>query len=714
MCMNNLSVTHSNPNCDYLFSIVGVFRHGFHPERIRNEERLTFCTKMGKEPFERRVEKSGYRNASLSKDHVSQHTHKFLPLPSVHVKQDVLQSVNTSTPSPSLAASPSSSPSSSISPSLAVDEKRGCTCDAYSIDCGFSITCSRCDQWYHAKCVGFGVNSSAEAPKSRNGDEEDEDMDDEGDDEEGHEILRASRNDSNSAPDLADWQCSKCSVAWPGGRALEIRANSIVNYISKVRRARERVNERNLRRKEKEEFKRRKTEESNALWTKRESQDLIRALSILPSGGFGTLLSKSNPVLSSPQEILSSTPNTSSKDVGKAISDQQWLDIQQKAGLHRKSPQVIKNYYFKLLAQVKYVVIHQEQKEALDRFVREDKKWKNKCGKDYEEFKQWELEEKKRVQDGIEGSVSEDSSSSSSSSSESESEPKSDAEKTAIKKPIQQYPRTTPFQVGDRKSAANPMRDIHPYNVKTLCAEILDELLTHEASSPFRAPVDPVALGIPYYFEIIRYPMDLATVKSNLSVDAYTHPQHFAADVRLTFANCRDFNDAGSYVYNMANVVEREFDSLFEKIPRGQRGKRVTPAMVKVFRGDESDDEEGKKEELKRKAEMRKEKKERRRLKIAARKKRHAERRKRRAERKKRKAEREKRRKKVVVPPPTKPSFQDLLMPEAVDKGLTVHTAKRVSRTYTSVGIGVFSVSLLKMTESNSDIYFSIHIYSGY
>jgi hypothetical protein len=37
-------------------------------------------------------------------------------------------------------------------------------------------------------------------------------------------------------------------------------------------------------------------------------------------------------------------------------------------------------------------------------------------------------------------------------------------------------------------------------------------LKNHKTAWPFKEPVDPVALNIPNYFEIIKEPMDLQTV----------------------------------------------------------------------------------------------------------------------------------------------------------------------------------------------------------
>jgi hypothetical protein len=51
--------------------------------------------------------------------------------------------------------------------------------------------------------------------------------------------------------------------------------------------------------------------------------------------------------------------------------------------------------------------------------------------------------------------------------------------------------------------------------------DLLKELLSAPAASIFNSPVDPVALNIPAYSDIVKRPMDLGTVRSNLRQSAY-------------------------------------------------------------------------------------------------------------------------------------------------------------------------------------------------
>jgi len=48
------------------------------------------------------------------------------------------------------------------------------------------------------------------------------------------------------------------------------------------------------------------------------------------------------------------------------------------------------------------------------------------------------------------------------------------------------------------------------------CQTLLKSLMTHKFGWPFNQPVDPIALNIPDYFDVIKQPMDLGTIKVNL------------------------------------------------------------------------------------------------------------------------------------------------------------------------------------------------------
>ena len=91
------------------------------------------------------------------------------------------------------------------------------------------------------------------------------------------------------------------------------------------------------------------------------------------------------------------------------------------------------------------------------------------------------------------------------------------------------------------------------------CNLVFRELMKKQFEShmfPFYKPVDPIALNIPAYFDVITDPMDLSTVKKKLDQSEYETCEEFEADVRLIFDNCFQFNPPGSDVFLMAQRSE--------------------------------------------------------------------------------------------------------------------------------------------------------------
>ena len=81
----------------------------------------------------------------------------------------------------------------------------------------------------------------------------------------------------------------------------------------------------------------------------------------------------------------------------------------------------------------------------------------------------------------------------------------------------------------------------------------------------FLVPVDYEALGLLDYPTIIKHPMDLGTVESNVKEGKYATFQEFLADIELIWVNCRTYNMAGSDIVKMANHCEKAFKRHMDK-----------------------------------------------------------------------------------------------------------------------------------------------------
>lgn len=89
----------------------------------------------------------------------------------------------------------------------------------------------------------------------------------------------------------------------------------------------------------------------------------------------------------------------------------------------------------------------------------------------------------------------------------------------------------------------------------------------------FREPVDPVALGIPTYFDVIprKDARDLRTIQTKLNQDKYESVDALEADLDLMINNAILFNGADSDVGLMAVNMQNRYRELLTGV-RGPGG----------------------------------------------------------------------------------------------------------------------------------------------
>ncbi|CAF3000387.1 unnamed protein product [Rotaria sp. Silwood2] len=96
---------------------------------------------------------------------------------------------------------------------------------------------------------------------------------------------------------------------------------------------------------------------------------------------------------------------------------------------------------------------------------------------------------------------------------------------------------------------------------------ILKVLFKHEFSWPFQKPVNPVKLHLPNYHKIVRYPMDLGTIKKRLDANYYYSVKECITDVNLMFSNCYLYNKPGEDVVVMGATLENIFYEKLAEMP---------------------------------------------------------------------------------------------------------------------------------------------------
>lgn len=93
----------------------------------------------------------------------------------------------------------------------------------------------------------------------------------------------------------------------------------------------------------------------------------------------------------------------------------------------------------------------------------------------------------------------------------------------------------------------------------------MKELWKHKDSWIFYEPVDPIKFNIPDYYNIIKDPMDLGTLKGKLKSGIYKKAEEFEGDMLRIFSNCILYNGENSGVSVMCKQVKEEYLRLVRK-----------------------------------------------------------------------------------------------------------------------------------------------------
>ena len=167
-------------------------------------------------------------------------------------------------------------------------------------------------------------------------------------------------------------------------------------------------------------------------------------------------------------------------------------------------------------------------------------------------------------------------------------------------------------------TAASPVKLSRKENLRKCCREILDQLTAIDISEHSRLFAEPVkASEVPGYFESIKNPMDLLTIRQRLEGDAYEdfYPSlaSFAEDFILICENCLKFNHDVEEYYSQGikfiHSVKATFQAMaasyklsvpesihaitLEKYPLSRNGNQTGRTSKKRKRGNDSDEDWG-------------------------------------------------------------------------------------------------------------------------
>lgn len=126
-----------------------------------------------------------------------------------------------------------------------------------------------------------------------------------------------------------------------------------------------------------------------------------------------------------------------------------------------------------------------------------------------------------------------------------------------------------------RSGRARPARDPRS-TLSRRALDLVQKIESKDRYGIFLLPVD--ADAIPDYRKVVARPMDLSTVRANVSAGVYLSPDDLRADLDLIWANCIRFNSDESIYYKEAVRLRALAGKYFEEFLRNLARDGVTPA----------------------------------------------------------------------------------------------------------------------------------------
>ena len=97
--------------------------------------------------------------------------------------------------------------------------------------------------------------------------------------------------------------------------------------------------------------------------------------------------------------------------------------------------------------------------------------------------------------------------------------------------------------------------------------KVIANLKKSAISAPFREPVNPAALNIPTYFDVVKQPMDLGTLDRKLKSSSYERLGDFVTEFNLIVDNAITFNGLEHAVTQSALKMRQSFENQMKALP---------------------------------------------------------------------------------------------------------------------------------------------------
>jgi histone acetyltransferase len=100
--------------------------------------------------------------------------------------------------------------------------------------------------------------------------------------------------------------------------------------------------------------------------------------------------------------------------------------------------------------------------------------------------------------------------------------------------------------------------DYSNINFFTQCRNLVTKIKNNKNSWPFLKPVDQSE--VPDYYEVIKEPMDVQTLESNLESGHYKSRETFIKDLKKIFSNAKVYNKPHTIYHKYAKDIENSID----------------------------------------------------------------------------------------------------------------------------------------------------------
>ena len=104
-----------------------------------------------------------------------------------------------------------------------------------------------------------------------------------------------------------------------------------------------------------------------------------------------------------------------------------------------------------------------------------------------------------------------------------------------------------------RRSRQGSTSSHNPKQFKTIISMLHTTISQHRNGNIFHNPIRPSEA--PDYYEIVKRPMDLKTIKTRVKDKVITDSSHYQRDIYLMFMNAMMYNRPHSDIYKLAEEV---------------------------------------------------------------------------------------------------------------------------------------------------------------